>query len=182
MYAEPAGAGDPNPQPENEVYHWIELVVADGAGVKGRAVGIYRAQPDTRLDGGNSVQELPPIASPPPVLAALARPKDLLSLLAKDEATSVLGTSDREAALGRPAAAKLVGGWGKLVLEVVDTKDAHDKLFYTPVELTVGEATVAWGRLRMKLPKQTTWILIDGFAIARKTATGFELVAVAYAG
>ena len=51
MYAEPAGAGDPNPQPEDQTFHWIELVVADGDAVKGRAIGIYDAKPDSTLFG-----------------------------------------------------------------------------------------------------------------------------------
>jgi hypothetical protein len=181
MYAEPAGAGDPHPQPKDEVYHWIELVVADGDSVKGKALGIYSAQPDTSLETYNSVQKLPPIESPPPVLAALADAKQLPGLLAKDAATSVLGTSDREAALGIAAARKLVAGWSKLVIQVVGTNDDHDKLFYTPVEISVGDAIVTWGRLRMKLPNNPAWYELDGFGIARKTTTGFEFVALAYA-
>jgi hypothetical protein len=171
--------GDPNPQPKDEVYHWIELVVADGDSVKGKALGIYGAEPDTTLRKYNYVQQLPPIESPPPILAALADAKRLPTLLAKDAATSVFGTSDTEAGLGVTAARKLVSGWSKLVIEVVGTKDDHDKLFYTPVEITVGDAVVTWGRMRMKLPNNPVWFELDGFGIARKTATGLEFVALA---
>ena len=182
MYAEPAGAGDPNPQPKDEVYHWIELVVAEGDAVKGRAIGIYNAKPDASLDDSNEVQKLPPFESPPAALVALANAKELPGRLAKDAATSVLGTGEGEAALGVAAAKKLVSGWSKLALEVVGPPDEDWKLFYTPVEITAGDATVVWGRLRMKLPGRPLGIRIDAFGIARKTATGFELVAIAYGG
>jgi len=181
MYAEPEGAGDPHPKPENEVYHWIELVVADGDGVKGKALGIYSAKPDSALAAYSEDQKRPVIASPPALLAALADPKRLPAVLAKDPATTVFGTSAREAALGPTAARKLVGSWSKVRMEVVGHNDESSKLFFTPVELTVDDATVVWGRLRMKLPNQPKGFLVDGFGIARMTATGFELVAVAYA-
>ena len=123
------------------------------------------------------------LAKPPAALAALADAKNLPRQLASDAATTVLGSSDSEAAFGAAAAEKLVGGWSKLALEVVGpTADDKDPQFYTPVEITAGDAVVVWGRLRMHLPnKPKDGYLLDAFGIARKTSSGgLEFVAIAY--
>ena len=183
MYAEPEGAGNPHPRPERETYRWIELVVADGDAVKGRAIGVYKAMSDGELADLNVVQALPTLASPPANLALLANLEGLPARLAKDAATSVTGTSAGELGLGVAAAKKLAGGWGKVGLELVGpAKDARDPKFYTPIELTAGDAIVVWGRARMKLAKHPRGYLLDVFGILRKTATGVEVVAASYAG
>lgn len=179
-YAEPEGAGNPNPKPETHTYHWIALVVPDGAGVKTKAARMVEAQADSQLTPSNYAQELLPLASPPPNLALLVQPKSLGAVLSKDPATSVLGTSETDRGLGVAAAKRLVKTWARLTLEVVDTPDAHEKVFYQPVEVTVDDGAMAWGKLRMKLPGKALWYPIDAFAIFRKVGDRTEIVAAVY--
>jgi len=175
-YAEPAGAGNPHPTPETHTYHYAALVVADGAGVKSKALRMTQTRSDSYLSSSDEVQTLLPIASPPPNIALLAKPAAIAAQLAKDPATSVLGTSEGDRGFGATDAKHLVAGWSKLVIEVVDTPDAHDK----PVEVTVGDGAVAWAKLRMKLPGKPKWYAIDGFAILRKVGDRSEIVALVY--
>jgi len=175
-YAEPEGAGDPHPKPETHAYRWAALVVPDGAGVKTKVLWAAQAQSDHALLAMNYVQALVPLASPSPNVAVLAKPSAIVAHLAKDAATSVLGTSEDDRGLGPADAKKLVAGWSKLALEVVDTRDDHDKAMYEPFELAVGDASVAWAKMRMKLPGKPTWYPLQGFVILRKS----EIVALVY--
>jgi hypothetical protein len=86
------------------------------------------------------VQQLVPIASPSPHVAVLAKPS---------------------------AEANKLGS--KVTLEVVDSPDEHDKPYYEPFELTVGDGSVAWAKMRMKLAGKPTWFPLEGFVILRKS-------------
>lgn len=177
-YAEPRGAGDPNPQDEAVVYHWVELVVPDGEGVKGKAIAVGEARPDKRLHSYEEDMKQPVLKKPPALLALAADAANLPAHLASDADTSVLGTGDTEIAFGLAAAKKMVTGWKGLTLEALDVMDKHDH--DTPVELVVGDAVVTWGHVRMKLPNHKEGYKLDAFAIARKTASGLEIVALSY--
>jgi hypothetical protein len=74
------------------------------------------------------------------------------------------------------AAKKLVGGWSRFALEVVDTPDDHEKPYYQPFELAIGDGAIAWAKMRMKLPGKRAWYPLEGFAILRKG----EIVALVY--
>jgi hypothetical protein len=163
-------------KPETKTFHLVELFVADGKQVKARAIELMRTDADTNLVDANDVQELIPLASPSPMIAMLAHPH-----LSSDPGTSVFGSSESDRGLGGAAAAKLVAGWSKLALEVVDTKNAHDKSLYQTLELAFGDATVAWATLRMKLPGKTRWVPVTAFAIGRKVNGAWELLALEYA-
>jgi hypothetical protein len=175
-YAEPEGAGNPHPTPETHAYRWAALVVPDGAGVKTKVLWVAQGQSDHALMVMNYVQELVPMASPSPNVALLAKPSAIVAHLAKDAATSVLGTSEADRGLGPADAKKLVSGWSKLALEVVDTRDDHDKSMYETFELAVGDAAVAYAKLRMKLPGKPKWYPLEGVVILRKG----EIVALVY--
>jgi len=180
-YAEPEGAGNPHPEPEDEIYHWVELVIPDGdAGVKGRALAIYKAGHDSMKYVPFHDGEITPLATTPPdALAAMARATELPTLLANDPATSVVGTDDDETAFGPTAAKKLTASWSKLELSFAGKTKWMDGKFFEPIELVVGDATVVWGRVQLK-KKSSLW-LMDAFAIARKTQAGtYEYVAIAY--
>jgi hypothetical protein len=179
-YAEPEGAGDPHPKPETHTYHWLALVVPDGAGVKTRALRLVEAKADRELVDSDYAQVLVPTASPPAHLALLTQPKALAARLASDPATSVLGTGPGERGLGAAAARRLVKGWSRLTLEAVDPPADQDASFYQPVELTVGDASIVWGRLRMKLPGKPRWYPIDAFAVLRTVGDHLEIVALMY--
>jgi hypothetical protein len=163
-------------KPETNTFHLIELIVPDGKQVKAKIVELMRAVPDKELVDYNDAQDLVPIASPSPLIAALAHPAQLST----DPGTSVFGTGEGERGLGGPAAKKLVAGWAKLALEVVDTKVESDRSMYRTFEQRIGDATVVWARLRMKLPGKPRWFPINGFAIGRKIGDAWELVAVMY--
>lgn len=178
MYAEPMGAGDPNPQDEAVVYHWLELVVADGDGVKGTLVAIGEAKPDKRLSPLEA-EKIPTIKNAPALLVAAADVANLPAKLAKDAETSVLGTGDTEVGFGAAAAKKLVTGWKGVSLEIVGKATTGDD-DGTPVEITVGDAVVTWGHVRMKLPGHKELYELDVSAIARKTSSGLEIVALSY--
>jgi hypothetical protein len=164
-------------KPAPGTMHWVELVVADGKGVKGKVLWTAATIADKNLSAYNYAQELVPRASPPAIVAQLAKPAE--AKLASDAATSVLGTSDGDRGLGVAAANKLVASWNKLAIEVVEPAKGQryvDPKDYEPLVVTAGDATAAWASLRMKLPGKNEWIPIHGFVIAR----GSEIVAVAY--
>ena len=179
-YAEPAGMGDPNPKPENETYHWIAMVVADGAAVKTKALVVRKAIPDNYLVEYDVVQNLLPVASPPALVAVLQQPSVLASKLSSDPSTAALGSSPGEFALGPADAKKLAGRWAKLALQVVDTPDKDSKVSYKPIELVIGDGAFVWAKVRMKLPGAKRWIELAGFAIARRLGDGWELVVLGY--
>jgi hypothetical protein len=172
-YAEPEGAGDPHPLPETHAYRWAAVVVPDGAGVKTKVLWLAQGQSTSATLAMNYVQDLVPIASPPANVALLAKPG---ARLATDPATTVLGTTQDEQGFGPAAAKKLVGGWSRLALEVVDTPDDHEKPYYQPFELAIGDGAIAWAKMRMKLPGKRAWYPLEGFAILRKG----EIVALVY--
>jgi hypothetical protein len=100
--------------------------------------------------------------------------------LAKDPATTVLGSSDKDRGFGVVAAQKLVKSWSKLTMEILDTKIDRNKASFTPLDFEVGDATIVWAQVRLKLATKPTWYTLSAFAIERKTATGKEIVALAY--
>lgn len=167
MYAEPEGAGDPHPKPETASYHLVELIVPDGKGVKAKVFELLRTVPDRELFHYNETDTLVPPQKTTPKIQALADPGAHLS---DDPGTSVAGTSPSDRGFGLAAAKKLVASWKKLVIEVVDTKDYQ----WEPAEIAVGDATVVWARMRMKI--KGVWYPIWGFGIVRNGT----LVALAY--
>jgi hypothetical protein len=168
MYAEPEGAGDPHPTPETASYHLVELVVPDGKGVKAKVFELLRTVPDRSLQHYNETDTLVPPLKSSSAIALLAEPWAHLS---DDPATSVLGTSPNDRALGLASAKKLVASWKKLGFEIVDTKDHQ----WGPSEnVVVGDVKVVWARMRMKI--KGVWYPIWGFGIVR----GDTLVALAY--
>jgi hypothetical protein len=173
MYAEPEGAGDPHPKRGPWSIHWIEAFVADGDGVKGRAVGVYSNKADKDLDLDDAKRHVVATA-PPASLAALASFKD--TAMATDPTVAVMGTSLGETAYGPAAVKKLLARWAKIPLEIIDTTDKHDALFFTPVEIHAGGATIVWGMMRMKLG--ASWLAISAFGIANAK---HEYVALAFA-
>jgi hypothetical protein len=175
-----AAAVEAHAKPEPDTIHWLALFVPDGAGVKTKVMAIAGTKPDKALVEYNYAQALVPRSSTSTLVALLAQPAALAKQLASDPATTVFGTSENDRGLGAASAKKLVGSWSKLVLEVVDTPEADRKHDYEPLEVKVGDATAAWARLRMKLPGHKSWIPVDVFAIARKTSSGDEIVAIAY--
>lgn len=181
MYAEPEGAGDPNPRPRTDVFHWFALVVADGDTVKTRALQVTSTVADRDLVEYDYAQGLVPMASPSPQVSVLAQPAAIATALASDPATAVFGSSARDRGLGAAAARKLVRGWSKLALEVVDSDVARDRDRYRPLELTIGDAKVVWARLRMKLKGKQRWVPLQAFAIMRQAGERWEIVALGYA-
>jgi len=181
MYAEPEGAGDPHPKPQTDTIHWVAFLVADGEAVKTRALFTSHTVPDKELPENNFIQdELEPEPSPPARVAALTQPATLAKELSKDPATTVFVTGPSERGFGPAAAKKLLSSWGKLTLEVATTKKKESKDDYKVTELVVGDAVVSYARIRLKLPGQKQWTLVNGFSIARKTDAGHEVVALAY--
>jgi hypothetical protein len=179
-----AAAVEARAKPEPATFHWVALVVSSGDGVKTKAMALSRTHPDKGLSTYNYVQELVPRVKSPLLADALAHPPQLVKLLAADAATSVFGTSPNDRGLGAAAAKKLVAGWSKVALEVVETAKGQqyvDPKDYEPFELDLGDAKFSWARLRMKLPGQKDGVLVNATAIARKTANGFEIVAADYA-
>jgi len=179
-----AAAVEAGAKPEPVVYHWIALVVPDGDGVKTKAMTLSLTAPDKSLNTNNYVQELVARPKQPPVAAdSLADVAQLGKVLASDAATSVFGTSPTDRGLGLAAAKKLVGGWGKVTLEPVKTAKGQkyvDQKDYDPFVLDVGDASFSWSRLRMKLPGQSRWVLVNASVIARKKGDAFEIVAADY--
>src|SRR5690348_17651558 len=62
-----------------------------------------------------------------------------------------------------------------LFRSVVDTLDDHDKPMYETFELAVGDAAVAYAKLRMKLPGKPKWYPLEGFVILRSEEHTSEL-------
>ena len=181
-YAEPEGAGDPNPKPETHGYHYVGVFVLDGKTVKAKVVHMVATKSDKDLTAYNTTQTQPLLASPSANVALLTQPKELAARMSADAATTVFGTSDADKAHGGTAAKKLVGRWAKLTLQVLDTdsKNKNDKIFYTPVEVSVGDATVVWARLRMQFAGKKDWYPLDGFAVLRKVGDKSEIVALQF--
>ena len=178
-----AAAVEAGAKPAPVTVHWIALVVPAGDGVKTKAMVFSPTQPDKELTAFNYVQELVPRTKSPALADALAHPQQLAKLLAPDAATSVFGSSASDRGLGVAAAKKLVGSWSKLVLEVVETAPGQkyvEPKDYEPFELDLGDVTFSWARVRMKMPGKTGWVLLNATAIARRTASGFEIVAADY--
>jgi hypothetical protein len=181
-YAEPDGAGNPHPLPETHQYHYVAVFAPDGTGVKTKLVHVAEAIADKNLVAYDYAKALPALASPSPNVAMLATPSKLASMMSADSATTVFGTSPADKAHGGAAARKLLARWAKVGLEVVDSdpKEKNDDIFYKPVELTVGDATIVWARLRMKLGKNL--YPVDGLAVLRKNGDKTEIVVLAYGG
>ncbi|HEY1558690.1 MAG TPA: hypothetical protein VGF94_27900 [Kofleriaceae bacterium] len=167
-------------RPSTETYHLLELVVPDGAGVKAAAVVLLPTKADKDLGYFDYAAELVPLTSPTPLIALLGSPTALAKALDEDPATSVLGTSANDRGLGAAAAKKLVASWSKLVLQPVTAKDAGDESLYETVEQRIGDATIAWTKVRMKVSGHNHWTVLAGFSIARATPTGPRPVALMY--
>lgn len=165
-YAEPAGAGDPNPQPETHVYHWLSLVVADGAGVKTRALFVDQVTPDKEL--ASMTRAAPATAGPIATLAA--HPADLAAKLAADAAVCVFGNGASDEAFGRAASLKLLASWQKLTLAVTGT----------PIEETSGDLGFAFATLELDHKGQRDPLVLRALVIARKTGDAWNPVAVEY--
>ena len=165
-YAEPAGAGDPHPQPETHVYHWLSLVVADGAGVKTRALFVDQVTADKDLS--SMTRAAPATAGPIATLAT--HPADLAAKLAADAAVSVFGNGASDEAFGRAASLKLLASWKKLTVAVTGT----------PIEETSGDLGFAFATLELDHKGQPDPLVLRALVIARKTGDGWNPVAVEY--
>ena len=159
------------------VRHYTAFVVPDGDGVKTRLLELEFVKPDSELD---ATEEVVAAETPDAKVALLAQPATLAKNLSKDPATSVVGSAERDRGYGRAAAAKLLGGWSKLSLEIADTTAPHYKSLYTPVVVTAGDGVAIWARLRMKLPKGKEWVDITGFLIGKQIGDRIEVVALSY--
>jgi hypothetical protein len=159
-------------------FHLLALVVLDGNAVKTKVLVVTPTKLEKDIYVRNEIQELVPRTTSK-LVALLAAPSAIASQLANDPAATVFGSAPTERAYGA-AAKKLIGGWSKLTLEVVDTKRAEMKPDYEPLEVSFGDVTVVWARVRYKLPAKKDWFLLDAFAIARKAGDSAELVAVMY--
>ncbi|MCE9579536.1 MAG: hypothetical protein K8W52_40820 [Deltaproteobacteria bacterium] len=170
MHAEAGGAGDPAPTPTTDSFHWVSVVVADGAAVKTRAVFLSEAVPDDNLIGYDDQPALAKDAGQ--IASLLARPKALAAQLAASPDLAAFGSSEAERALGAPAVKKLVGSWKNLdLIQVGDT-----------AEVIQGDLAFAFADVAMKLKRTPNRIVLHGFVIARKGASGWEVVAVSYSG
>lgn len=167
-YAEPEGAGDPNPQPVTHTYHWLAVVVADGAGVKTRALQVARIRKDKDL----IIEEADPAAAASGTIAPLiAQPKVLLAQLAADPSVAVFGTGEAERGLGAAAARKLLAAWKNLdLIQVGDTAEVID-----------GDLGFAFTHVGLKLKGQKHRTILQGLVIAHKAAAGWEVVGVGFA-
>jgi len=167
-YAEPEGAGNPHPQPETDTYHWLEVVVADGAtGVKGRALFVTKVRADKELSGRDPEAAVTGGA----VAALVAQPSALAAHLAADPAASVLGTGEGERGLGAAAAKMLLGTWKNLSLTLIGA----------PKETIAGDLGFAFADVQMRLKGKKQPFLLHALVVARKSAAGaWEIVAVSY--
>lgn len=167
-YAEPAGAGDPDPQPETNTYHWLAVVIADGANVKTRVLQVARVRRDKDLGSADT----DPAAAPAGTVAPLvAQPKLLLAQLASDPNVAVFGTSEAERGLGAAAAKKLLGAWQHLdLIQIGDTGEVVD-----------GDLAFAFAHVGLKLKGQQHRTELQGLVIAHKVASTWQVVGVGFA-
>jgi hypothetical protein len=168
-YAEPADAGDPNPQPTTATYHWLAVVVPDGGGVKTRALHIARAFEDKSLYDDDPA---PAAKSPGPLATLATTPSAIAAQLAGDTAVTIFGTGPDEAGLGHAAAVKLVGGWKKIQLAPIDAAE----------EIIDGDLGIAFVPMQMRLKGKPKSYDLRALLIARKVGSGWQVVALAYGG
>ncbi|HUJ58323.1 MAG TPA: hypothetical protein VLX92_07520 [Kofleriaceae bacterium] len=178
MYAEPEGAGDPHPQLEPHVVHWVALVTLDGAAIKTRAAMIVETVPDRELRATNQDRRRKPAASPGAIVALLANPPALAAQLSRDPATTIFGSSEDDRGLGAAAAGKLVERWKKLRLAVLDAPTEYTGL--GPLEVIDGDHAFGFAELFLTLGKDP--VIVTGFVIAKKAGDAWQVVAASYAG
>lgn len=178
--------GDPPYSKTPQARRWIALVVADGDGVKTRAMELLMTRPDrdvAEYDAYNDVQALAPRQTLSPLVALLAHPGDAAKLVSSDPATAVFGSARGDVAFGPAAAKKLLASWSRLPLDVPGPSPkpgASDVAEYTPVEVTAGDATFVWSHVRIQMAGAKRWALLQACAIARNVGGHQELLALGY--
>ncbi|HVV85708.1 MAG TPA: hypothetical protein VHE35_21765 [Kofleriaceae bacterium] len=166
-YAEPAGAGDPHPKPETNTYHWLAVVVADGDGVKTRALQVARVHPDKDLIADD---EDPPAAPSGTVAPLVVSPAVLLAQLAADPAVAVFGSSEAERGVGAAAAKKLLVGWKRLdLIQIGDTREVVD-----------GDLAFAFTHVGLALKGRPHRTELQAFVVAHKVGAVWQIVGVGF--
>ena len=168
MWAEPEGAGDPNPKPETHTYHWLAVVVPVGKGLKTRALFVSRVERDKDLMATSH----PPAPSKTPgeLAPLLATPPALAAQLAANPGVVVFGTSAADCGLGRSAARRLLGRWKRL--DMVQAGATY--------EVVHGDLGFAFTQVAMKERASKDWVVLAAFVVAHRSQAGWEIVAVAY--
>ena len=163
---------EPGAKARTAPYHWTALLVAEGDGVKTKALSVAEAVAERQLDAADYVNALAELDHPGPLTAMLGKPGALVANLAPDRAASVFGSSPGDRGLGQAAAKQLLTRWRKLSLVPVTREPTGGPL----VEQTVGDVRFAFATVKM-VP---ALVALSAFAIARKRGDGWEVVAVQY--
>ena len=178
MYAEPEGAGDPNPQPVDERVRWVAVIVPDGDVMKTEAALVASAHPDSKLEPISRADDARPVAAAGPLARLLEAPSTVH--VASDPATAIFGTAETEHALGATAARRQLAAWKRLALSLVVSPCCAGGP--DTVEVVRKDHGFAFGRLALKLRGKAEPVELTGFVVAKKVGDDWQVVALAYSG